>query len=317
MAGYIIRRLLWSIPTLWGAVTILFLLMRVLPGDVAMVMLGSEGASINPEQLNALREQLGLNRPLWEQYLAWMLDFCRLDLGKSLWTGNPVWSEIAIRIPYTFTLIVMAMILSLIIAIPTGVFSALKQDSWLDYGLRSFAIAGLSIPNFWFGLLLLLLTVSVFRWSPPIEYATIFAAPLIAMQQLALPALALGWRQSAVSARMMRSSMLEVMREDYVRTARSKGLRERTVIIVHAMRNAILPVITIFGTEVLLLIGGAVIIETIFNIPGIGRLLVDGINHRDVNMVQGLVAFITVIVLLVNLLVDLVYGWVDPRIRYE
>ncbi|MCX8126047.1 MAG: ABC transporter permease [Dehalococcoidia bacterium] len=317
MGGYILRRLLWAIPTLWGAVTLLFLIMRVLPGDVAMVMLGSEGAAINPEQLHALREQLGLNRPLWEQYLTWMIGFSHLDLGKSLWTGNPVWSEIAIRVPYTFTLIVMAMILSLIIAIPTGVFSALKQDSWLDYGLRSFAIAGLSIPNFWFGLLLLLLTVSVFKWSPPIEYATVFSSPLVASQQLLLPALALGWRQSAVSARMMRSSMLEVMREDYVRTARSKGLRERTVIIVHAMRNAILPVITIFGTEILLLISGAVIIETIFNIPGIGRLLVDGINHRDVNLVQGLVAFITIIVLLINLLVDLIYGWVDPRIRYE
>ncbi|MEW6142922.1 MAG: ABC transporter permease [Chloroflexota bacterium] len=317
MGGYIIRRLLWAIPTLWGAVTLLFLLMRVLPGDVAMVMLGSEGAAIDPVQLNALREELGLNIPLWEQYAVWILDFSHLDLGKSLWTGNTVWSEVAIRAPYTFTLLVMAMVLSVFIAIPTGIFSALKQDSWLDYGLRSFAIAGLSIPNFWFGLLLLLLTVSVFRWSPPIEYATIVAAPLVAMQQLTLPAIALGWRQSAVSARMMRSSMLEVMREDYVRTARSKGLRERTVIIIHALRNAILPVITIFGTEVLLLLSGAVIIETIFNIPGIGRLLIDGINHRDVNLVQGLVAFITIIVILVNLLVDLVYGWVDPRIRYE
>lgn len=317
MGGYILRRLLWAIPTLWGAVTLIFFLMRVLPGDVAMVMLGSEGAAINPEQLNALREQLGLNRPLWEQYLVWLLDFSHLDLGRSLWTGNPVWSEIAIRLPYTLTLILMSIIISSLIAIPTGIFSALKQDSWLDYGLRSFAIAGLSIPNFWFGLLLLLLTVSVFQWSPPIEYATVLAAPLTAMQQLFLPAIALGWRQSAVSARMMRSSMLEVMREDYVRTARSKGLRERTVIIIHALRNAILPVITIFGTEILLLISGAVIIETIFNVPGIGRLLVDGINHRDVNMVQGLVAFITIIVLVINLLVDLVYGWVDPRIRYE
>jgi len=317
LGGYILRRFLWAIPTLWGAVTLIFFLMRVLPGDVAMVMLGSEGAAIDPAQLQALREQLGINRPIWEQYLVWLLDFSHLDLGKSLWTGNPVWAEITIRLPYTFTLILMSIIISTLIAIPTGIFSALKQDSWLDYGLRSFAIAGLSIPNFWFGLLLLLLTVSVFRWSPPIEYATILGAPLIAMQQLFMPAIALGWRQSAVSARMMRSSMLEVMREDYVRTARSKGLRERTVIIIHALRNAILPVITIFGTEIILLFSGVVIIETIFNIPGIGRLLVDGINHRDVNLVQGLVAFITILVLVINLLVDLIYGWVDPRIRYE
>jgi peptide/nickel transport system permease protein len=291
--------------------------MRVLPGDVAMVMLGSEGAAINPEQLNALREQLGLNMPLWQQYAVWLGDFARLDLGKSMWTGNPVWSEITLRLPYTVTLIFVSLAISILISIPVGVFSALKQDSWLDYGLRSFAIAGLSIPNFWLGLLLLLITVSYFRWSPPIEYAPVYVAPLVAMQQLAMPAIALGYRQSAVAARMMRSSMLEVMREDYVRTARSKGLRERTVINVHAIRNAILPVVTIYGTEIVMLISGAVIIETIFNIPGIGRLLVDGINHRDVNLVQGLVAFITVIVLLLNLLVDLVYGWVDPRIRYE
>jgi peptide/nickel transport system permease protein len=291
--------------------------MRVLPGDVAMVMLGSEGAAINPEQLNALREQLGLNMPLWQQYAVWLGDFARLDLGKSMWTGNPVWSEISLRLPYTVTLILISLAISILISIPVGVFSALKQDSWLDYGLRSFAIAGLSIPNFWLGLLLLLITVSYFRWSPPIEYAPVYVAPLVAMQQLAMPAIALGYRQSAVAARMMRSSMLEVMREDYVRTARSKGLRERTVINVHAIRNAILPVVTIYGTEIVMLISGAVIIETIFNIPGIGRLLVDGINHRDVNLVQGLVAFITVIVLLMNLLVDLVYGWVDPRIRYE
>jgi peptide/nickel transport system permease protein len=291
--------------------------MRVLPGDVAMVMLGSEGAAINPEQLNALREQLGLNMPLWQQYAVWLGDFARLDLGKSMWTGNPVWSEISLRLPYTVTLILISLAISILISIPVGVFSALKQDSWLDYGLRSFAIAGLSIPNFWLGLLLLLITVSYFRWSPPIEYAPVYVAPLVAMQQLAMPAIALGYRQSAVAARMMRSSMLEVMREDYVRTARSKGLRERTVINVHAIRNAILPVVTIYGTEIVMLISGAVIIETIFNIPGIGRLLVDGINHRDVNLVQGLVSFITVIVLLMNLLVDLVYGWVDPRIRYE
>jgi peptide/nickel transport system permease protein len=291
--------------------------MRVLPGDVAMVMLGSEGAAINPEQLNALREQLGLNMPLWQQYAVWLGDFARLDLGKSMWTGNPVWSEISLRLPYTVTLILISLAISILISIPVGVFSALKQDSWLDYGLRSFAIAGLSIPNFWLGLLLLLITVSYFRWSPPIEYAPVYVAPLVAMQQLAMPAIALGYRQSAVAARMMRSSMLEVMREDYVRTARSKGLRERTVINVHAIRNAILPVVTIYGTEIVMLISGAVIIETIFNIPGIGRLLVDGINHRDVNLVQGLVSFITVIVLLMNLLVDLIYGWVDPRIRYE
>ena len=317
MAGYIVRRLLWSIPTLWGAITLIFLVMRVLPGDVAMVMLGGEGQHIDPVQLDALREQLGLNKPLWQQYLTWLGQLARGDLGTSMWTAKSVWSEIWIRLPYTLTLLVMAIILASIIAIPVGIFSALKQDSALDYGLRTFAIAGLSIPNFWFGLLLLLITVSFFRWSPPLQYAPVYQDPVTAMQQLFLPAIALGYRQAAVSARMMRSSMLEVLREDYIRTARAKGLLENVVINIHAMKNAVLPVITIFAMEVLMLIGGAVIIETIFNVPGIGRLLIDAIFHRDVNLVQGVTAFITVMVLLINLVTDLTYGWVDPRIRFE
>jgi peptide/nickel transport system permease protein len=302
---------------LLGAVTLIFLVMRVLPGDIAQVMLGGEGQYVDPAQLDALREQLGLNRPLWEQYFAWLWQLAQLDLGTSLWTSNPVWEEISIRLPYTLTLILMSLVISLLVALPVGIFSALKQDSWIDYGLRIFAIAGLSIPNFWFGLLMLLFTVSLFRWSPPLQYAPVYQDPITALQQLIMPAIALGYRQAAVQARMMRSSMLEVMREDYVRTARAKGLVERTVINIHALKNAILPVITMVGMEVVMLLSGAVIIEVIFNVPGIGRLLIDAINHRDVNLVQGLVAFIAAFVLASNLLVDLIYGWVDPRIRYD
>ena len=317
MRDYILRRLLWAIPTLWGAVTIIFLLMNVLPGDIAMTILGSEGGAASPEQLEHLREQLGLNRPLYVQYFSWLAGLVRGDLGTSLWTGQPVSYEIGIRLPYTMSLVVYSLLISIVVAIPVGVFSAIKQDSALDYGLRSFAILGLSIPNFWFGMLLLLFVVGVFRWFPPLEYATIYEQPLVAMQQLTLPAIALGWRAAAGSARMMRSSMLEVLREDYVRTARSKGLTERIVIYLHALKNGLLPVITMFGMEVTFLFAGTVIIETVFRVPGIGSLLLNAITRRDIIMVEGTVLTLAAFVLVVNLIVDLVYGWVDPRIRYE
>lgn len=317
MRAYIARRLLWAVPTLFGAVTLIFLVMNVLPGDVAMAMLGQEGRVPDPAQLQALREELGLNRPLYQQYLSWLWGVARLDLGDSLWTGHPVVAEMWVRLPYTLTLIAMAVLISIILAVPIGVVSALKQDSWLDYGLRSFAIAGLSIPSFWFGILVLLFVVSVFKWFPPLDYAPVYKHPWVALQQLFLPAITLGYRQTAVGARMMRSSMLDVLREDYVRTARAKGLTERVVVYLHALRNAVLPVVTIFGVEAVVLFGGAVIIEKIFNVPGVGRLLVDAINRRDVPLVQGVVMIMVGFVLVVNLVVDLIYAWVDPRIRYR
>jgi len=307
--------LLWALPTLIGAMTIVFLLMRVLPGDVVLVILGEESGQIDPVQYEAMRTELGLNRPLWEQYFSWIGNFFQGDMGVSLWTGAEVWDEIMVRLPYSLSLIFMSVLISILVAVPVGVISAIKQDSIFDYGLRIFAIAGLSIPSFWFGLLILLLLVTSFNWSPPLEYARIFQSPGIAFQQLILPAIVLGYRSSAVSARMMRSSMLEVMREDYVRTAWAKGLRERTVIMLHAVRNAILPVITLFGLEVVLIFSSAVIVEKIFNVPGVGRLLVDAIVVRDVVTVQGVVSFVIIFVLVVNLVVDLIYAKVDPRVR--
>jgi peptide/nickel transport system permease protein len=316
MTKYIIKRLLWAIPTLLLAATIIFLIMRVLPGDIAVMILGGEeGASANPEELEALRHELGLDLPLIEQYGKWIWGLVRGDLGVSLWSGDTVWQEISVRFPYTITLMVLSVLISIIIAVPVGILSALKQDSWIDYGLRSFAIMGLSIPSFWFGLMLLMISLRFFSWSPPLDYAPIYVAPLIALQQLFLPAITLGYRSSAVSARMMRSSMLEVMREDYVRTARAKGLRENTVIYVHALRNAILPVITMFGLEIIMIFSAAVIVETIFNIPGLGGMVVGAIMRRDFPVVQGTVTFIVAIVLIVNLIVDIIYGWIDPRVR--
>lgn len=317
MQRYIIRRLLWAIPTFFGAITIIFLLMNVLPGDIAMVIISAESGEVDPEYLALLREQLGLNRPLYEQYFSWLGGVLHLDLGTSLWTGQTVISEIAHRLPYTGSLVIFALVISIITAIPIGVVSAIHQDGWLDYSLRSGVIAGISIPNFWLAMLILLFVVSVFRYYPPLEYATLFSQPLVALQQLFLPALTLGFRSAASSARMMRSSMLEVMREDYVRTARAKGLTERAVIYIHSMRNAILPVVTMFGMELAFLFGGTVIIETIFNIPGIGLLMINAINNRDIIMVQGIVVMLVMIVLVVNLLVDVLYGWIDPRIRYR
>ncbi len=317
MRTYIAKRLLWAIPTFLGAVTIIFLLMNVLPGDIVFVILGEESGEIDPEQYAILREELGLNRPVWQQYFTWIGGLFQLDLGTSQWTGQSVWFEISARLPYSISIIVFAIIISVCTSIPVGVISAVNQDGWLDYALRSIVIAGISLPNFWFGLLLLLFLVSVFTWSPPPEYATLWTKPLVAIQQLFLPAIVLGFRSSAASARMMRSSMLEVLREDYVRTARAMGLREGTVIYVQALRNAILPVVTMIGMEITFMFAGTVIIETVFNIPGIGLLLIDAINRRDIMVVQGVVVTIVTIVLVVNLVVDLLYVWINPRIRYS
>jgi peptide/nickel transport system permease protein len=204
-----------------------------------------------------------------------------------------------------------------VLAIPIGILAALRQDSWVDYGLRVFTISGLSIPSFWFGLMVILFLLLVFRWFPPLTYAVIYSNPWVSLQQLFLPAMVLGYRQTAVSARMMRSSMLEVLREDYVRTARSKGLKERVVVYLHALKNAALPVVTIFGVEAVILFSGAVIIEKIFNVPGVGTLIVDAMGRRDLPLVQGVVLMIVGFVLVVNLVVDLTYAWLDPRIRYR
>jgi len=317
LKAYIFRRLLWAIPILLGAATIIFLLMNVLPGDVAVAILGAEGGPIDPEELEALRQELGLNRPLYEQYFSWIGGLVRGDLGMSLWTGRPVVDMITHRLPYTTALVILSVLLSAITAIPIGIVAAIRQDSWLDYTLRSGLIAGISIPNFWFAILIVLFVVHVFGWFPPIEYAVPWRQPFQFLQQIFLPALTLGFRSSAMSARMMRSAMPEVLHEDYVRTARSKGLTERVVVYVHALRNAILPVVTIFGMQLAYLFGGTVIIETIFNVPGIGLMLIDAVRFRDVVLVEGVVVFMALVFVMVNLLVDLFYAWVDPRVHYR
>ena len=316
MKSYILKRLLWAVPTFLLAISAIFFVMNILPGDVALVIIGEESGIVDPDRYNALREELGLNDPLIERYASWMGGVLRGDLGESLWRGDAVASMIVGRLPYTTGLVLFAVIISVITAIPTGVVSALKRDTWIDYGLRGGVIAGISIPDFWLAVLLLTWVVSTFRWSPPLVYATLWSNPWIAVQQYILPSLVLGFRTAAGSARMMRSAMLDVMEEDYVRTARAKGLTEWVVIYVHALRNATLPVVTLFGTSVAYLFGGTVIIETVFNIPGLGLLLIQAIERRDVILVQGVVVFVMAAVLITNLLVDILYARLDPRISY-
>ena len=317
MATYIVRRILLMIPTLLGAVTLIFLLMRLLPGDVALYILGSgESSDVNKQALEQIRQDLGLDQPLIVQYGRWLWGAVQLDFGNSYWTRQPVTEELKRRYPITANLAVMSLLLGTLIAIPVGVLSAVRQDTLADYAARVFVIAGLSLPNFWLAILVILGLVHYFQWLPPLNYAPFWVDPWLNFKQLLFPALVTGYRLSAIGARMTRSSILEVLRDDYVRTARAKGLREYVIVLKHALRNALLPVITIIGLELLTLFGGLVVIETVFTIPGIGRYLVDAITHRDYPSIQAVVFMISVFVVTVNLLVDLVYGFLDPRIRY-
>src|SRR5918996_6651 len=317
MSTYILRRILLMFPTLLGAVTLIFLLMRLLPGDVALYMLGSsESSEVNVAALQQIRQELGLDKPLLVQYGSWLWSAARLDFGNSYWTRQPVVEELKRRYPMTANLAVLSLALGTLIAIPIGVLSAVRQDTLIDYAARVFVIAGLSIPNFWLSILLILGLVHYFSWLPPLDYAPFWVDPWLNLKQLIFPALITGYRLSAVGARMTRSSLLEVLRDDFVRTARAKGLREQIVIFRHALRNALLPVITIIGVELLVLFGGLVVVETVFTIPGIGRFLVDAILHRDYPSIQALVFVFAAFVLVINLLVDIVYAILDPRIRY-
>lgn len=321
MGTYIIRRLFGLIPILIGISIIVFLIMRMLPGDVAaMILMGggedsTSGASA--EAVAELREQLGLNAPLWKQYLDWMWGIARLDAGVSLWTQKPVFDEIFSRLPLTLELAVMGLILSLVIAIPVGVISALKQNSWVDYLFRSFSIMGLAIPGFWLATMLILGLTVFFNWTPPLGYVGLTQDPWKNIQQLFLPAIVIGYSNAAVIARMTRSAMLEVLREDYVRTAWAKGLNLRSILSVHALRNAMLPILTLAAIELGHLLSGTVVMETIFTLPGIGRYLIDAIFHRDYPVVQAIILLMGVLFVTLNLLVDILYGVLDPRIRYS
>ncbi len=321
MGQYVLRRILASIPTLVLFSLLIAGLIRLVPGDVVEARLagggGMDGGSLNEETIEALREDLGLDRSFPEQYVDWVTHAVRGDLGVSMWTYQAVTTAIFQRARLSVQLALMAMGIALLIAVPLGVLSAIKQDSLLDYGARLFAIAGLSIPDFWIATMVLLALSLYIGWLPEFGYFPPWEQPWKNFQALIFPALIIGYRYSAISARMTRSAMLEVLRQDYVRTARAKGLTGRAVITKHALRNALIPVVTIMASQLSHLIGGLVVVETIFSLPGMGRLVLDSVISRDYPVVQGAVMMIAVVFVLANLLVDLSYAVIDPRIRYS
>lgn len=305
------------IPTLFGVAVLVFFLLRVLPGDIVELKYSGSGAYATEESIARERAQLGLDKPLWQQFVSWMWGMTRLDFGTSMWTGRPITHEIAIRLELSLELALMATLVAILISIPLGTLAAVNQDTWIDYCVRVFSIAGLSIPSFWLGIVIILAFVIYFQWLPPLTFTSFWVDPRTNLAQLIWPAFAVGYRYSAVATRMTRSTVLEVLREDYVRTARAKGLRERAVLIRHGLKNALLPVITVIGLEFAFLVGGLVVTEQVFNLNGIGKLFVEAISQRDYMMVQGLVLLTSFVFIFVNFLVDLVNAFLDPRIRYQ
>lgn len=318
MQVYLIKRLLLFIPTMLLVFTLVFVILRVVPGDPAVAMLAGSSTEVTftQEDIDRLNAKLGTDRPLVVQYGEWLWGLTRFDFGNSFHYDQPIRDDLKDRFPITFELTVLALLMAGIVAVPLGVLSAIKQDSLPDYIGRSITIGGIAMPNFWIGILLVFFLANVFDWLPPLGYTDIWKDPWTNLQQLVFPALALAITHMAFVARVTRSAALEVIREDYIRTARSKGLSERVIIWRHVLRNALLPVVTVAGYEFGRLIGGTVLIETIFNVPGMGQLLIGGINHRDFPMVQGIVVLITFLVLVINLVVDMIYGMLNPRIRY-
>jgi len=317
MAKYIVKRLLLMIPTLLGVAVLIFFLMRVVPGDIVEMRFAGESAFAQKENLDKERARLGLDRPLWEQFLTWMLGIVRLDFGTSMWTGSPIIEEIKLRAALSFQLAVMATIIAVVLAIPLGVVAALKQDTWVDYGVRIFSIAGLATPSFWLGIVFILLLLIVFKWLPPMVYTPFWVNPWQNMLQLIWPALAVGYRYSAVATRMTRSAMLEVLREDYIRTARAKGLWQKLILSRHALKNAMLPVLAVVALEFAFLMGGLVVTEQVFNLNGLGMLFVESVARRDYTLTQALVMLVAFVFIFVNFTVDLMYAWLDPRIRFR
>ena len=316
MRQYAVKRIGLFIPTVLLVTVIVFVVMRLIPGDPALAILSADDAAYTEQELHELRVKLGTDRSIVIQYLDWMGGLLRGDFGTSFWWNGPVMGRLAERIPVTIELAILGILLAVICAVPLGVISAIRPDSPLDYVSRVFTLVGISIPTFFSGILLTLLLVRAFGWLPPLGYENFWEDPWANVKQMMLPALALGFYDMAFIARVTRSSMMEILREDYMRTARSKGLRERIVLSRHGLKNAVLPILTISGWQFGRLFGGTVIIERIFLIPGIGQLLIDAVFQRDFPTIQAIIVIVAVSIVIINLLVDLLYGWLDPRIRY-
>jgi peptide/nickel transport system permease protein len=300
-----------------------FVLMRLVPGDVCVIRLGSGGAHVDQAALELCRTQLGLDQSMLVQFLQFLRHYATFDFGISMWSGNPVWHEILVRLPVSLEVAILATVIAILLAIPLGTISALKENSGLDHVVRVLAIAGIATPSFWLGIMSLILVLNVTSlvsgtpWLPPIDYVPLWQDPIRNLSLVILPAITVGYRYSAVTMRLTRSAMLEVMREDYIRTARAKGLFEQIVVNRHALKNALLPVVTLIGIEFAFLIGGLVVTEQVFNLNGIGRLLVQAVQNQDNVLAQALVMLVVLVFVVTNLVVDVLYAWLDPRIRYS
>lgn len=317
MSSFLIRRLIALIPTLLVASFLVFACVRLVPGDVIDLMLTeNDFASTDNSSREALEKSLGLDKSILHQYVIWISGIItRGDLGSSLWNDTPVWEEIALRLPATLELGVLSLLIAVVIAVPVGVYSAVRQETFWDYFGRSFSILALAVPSFWLGTMVVILPAIWWGWSPPTKFPPLFQDPWTNLKSFATPALILGTALSAVTMRMTRTMMLEVLRQDYVKTAWAKGLSERKVVLRHALKNAMIPVVTLIGILVPILFGGTVIIEQIFTIPGIGQLLLDAVRSRDYPIITGVSLVIGSVVICVNLLVDLCYGYLDPKVR--
>jgi peptide/nickel transport system permease protein len=320
---YVIKRVLLVIPTLIGAAALVFLLMRLIPGDVCVIRLGSSGGTFDPKAVDLCHKELGMDRSVLLQFFDFMWGLVRFDFGTSMWSAKPVTTEIWARLPVSLEIAVLGTVLATLIAIPLGTLSALRQNSWLDLFVRVFAICGIATPSFWLGIISIMIVLDVSSavlghpWMPPIDYVPFWEDPIRNLSMVILPAITIGYRYSAITMRMTRSTMLEVMREDYIRTARAKGLIHKLIINRHALKNAMLPVVTLIGIEFAFLIGGLVVTEQVFNLNGVGRLFVQAVQNQDYTLTQALVMLTVVVFVFCNLVVDLLYAWLDPRIRYS
>jgi peptide/nickel transport system permease protein len=313
MSRYVLRRLMLLLPTLALVTLLVFSIIRLLPGDIVTLMMSEQGYAGDKAKLEHM---LGLDQPFYRQYVTYIGKVLRGDLGVSLWTKEPVLDEILRRLPVSLELAVLAMFFGLLIAVPAGIFAAVRQDTWLDYLFRTSAIGGLSVPGFWMATIVIVSASIWWQWVPPMRYTPLARDPVKNLSQLLLPAIILGFALSASVMRMTRSMVLEVLREDYIRTAWAKGLSESVVIARHVLKNAMIPVVTVMGLQLSALLGGTVIMESIFVLPGMGKFLLDAITWRDYPVIQGINLFLATSVIVLNLVIDVVYGFLDPRIRF-
>jgi peptide/nickel transport system permease protein len=316
MTAYLVRRLLWFIPVLVLTLTIVFVIMQVMPGDPIEAAFGSE-APISAERLAALRAELGLDQPLYVRFALWWWDILRGNLGISFYTGATVSEQLTTRVPVTFGLVALSMLIMIIFSIPSGIVAGYYHNKWPDWLVRIISVLFISLPHFWIAALAILVGLIYFGWFVSLKYVTVFTDPIATLSQIALPALIMGLRPVAIAARMIRSSLIEVMQEDYIRTGRAKGLKETVLIWRHAVPNSLLPVVTFYGMETVILIGTAVVMENIFGLSGLGSLIIQAARTRDYYVLQGCVLIMLFLALFTNLFIDMLYAWLDPRVRYS